>query len=232
MKILKRILLLLIVCFIHTQAAGSYEISKECEMILRETLNLRFDKVNELIQNERLKSPDNYFIEYLENYKEMIEIFVLEDKSSYSQYLEKFEKRLERMEEKEPTTPYYRAIRAEMLAQTGLLSIMNGDELSGFVKIVKANNLLKRNFKEYPDFYLNKKLYGVFNVGFGNIPPAVKWATKLLGLTGDTDQGFKYLNTYKNEVQGRSGLFSECLIYLVFAYQIAGDDKSAVEMLQ
>jgi hypothetical protein len=220
------------VCIIQTQASDSYEISEGCEMILTETLNLHFDRADELIQKERLRSPENYFIEYLENYKEVVEILVLEDKSSYNQYLEKFDNRLDRMEEKEPTTPYYRAIRAEMLAQTGLLNVVNGDELSGFVKIVKANKLLKKNLKDYPDFYLNKKLYGVFNVGFGNIPPAVKWATNLLGLNGDIDQGFRYLNTYKDEVQGHSALFSESLIYHVFAYQIDGDDKGADEMFQ
>lgn len=223
---------LLIILLASPKLFAFYEITKECEMALMEILNLRMDKAHDRLQQERLKSPDNCYIDYLENYKEMVEIFVLEDKSSYNAYLEKFDYRLDKMEEKDPSTPYYRAIRAEMLAQTGLLNVVNGDEISGFIKIVKANNLLKKNFKDYPDFYLNKKLFGVFNVGFGNIPASVRWATNLFGLAGDTEDGFTYLNTYKKEVEGRPGLFSESLIYLIFAYQICADYQGAYEMLK
>ena len=56
----------------------------------------------------------------------MVEILVLEDKSSYKAYLEKFKDRLDKMEEKDSTNPYYRAVRAEMMAQTGLLNVVNG----------------------------------------------------------------------------------------------------------
>ena len=83
----------------------------------------------------------------------MVEILVLEDNSSYKKYLEKFNERLDKMKEKDPSSPYYRAVRAEMMAQTGLLNVVNSDEIAGFVRIFKANKLLKVNFKEYPEFY-------------------------------------------------------------------------------
>ena len=142
------------------------------------------------------------------------------------------EERLKKLEDNKTESPYTRALIAEMTAQTGLMNVINSDVVAGFIKIVKANKLLKRNFKEYPDFFLNKKLYGVFNVGIGNIPPSVKWATNFLGLTGDTDSGFEYLESYKNEVENRPALFAECLIYMVFAYQICGDDQGTYEMLK
>lgn len=209
-----------------------YEITKECETALMEILDLHLQNATKIINEEKLKTPDNYFLLYLENYKDLVEILVHEDKSSYKAYLEKFNARLDKMEEKNPSTPYYRALRAEMMAQTGLINVLNGDEVSGFIKIVKANKLLKVNFKENPDFYLNKKLYGVFNVVFDNIPPVVKWATTLLGLVGSTEDGFNYLRSYKTEMEGRPGLYSESLVYLTFAYRIVSDDQGAYEMLK
>lgn len=227
------ILALLLVLFsAPLKSFAYYEITKGCEKALLEVLNLHLDEATEILRQERLKSPDNYFIDYLENYKDMVEILVLEDNSSYKKYLEKFKERLDKMEENDPSTPYYRAVRAEMMAQTGLLNVVNSDEIAGFVRIFKANKLLKVNFKEYPDFYLNKKLYGVFNVAFDNIPPAVKWATNMLGLVGSTDDGFEYLRTYKKEMEGRPGLYSESLVYLIFAYKIVADDQGAYEMLK
>lgn len=104
-------------------------------MALLEILNLHLKNASEILYQEKLKSPENYFIDYLENYKDMVEILILEDKSSYEKYLGKFNSRLDKMEEKNPTTPYYRAVRAEMMAQTGLLNVFNGDEIAGFVKI-------------------------------------------------------------------------------------------------
>lgn len=224
--------MLSVVLSVPAKTFASYEITKECEMALLEILNLHLKNASEILYQEKLKSPENYFIDYLENYKDMVEILILEDKSSYEKYLGKFNSRLDKMEEKNPTTPYYRVVRAEMMAQTGLLNVLNGDEIAGFVKIFKANKLLKKNLKEYPEFYLNKKLYGVFNVAFDNIPPVVKWATNMLGLVGSTDDGFNYLRTYKKEMEGRPGMYSESLVYLVFAYKIVSDDQGAYEMLK
>ena len=226
------VILLLILFSLPSKASAYYEISEECETALLEVLNLHLKNATKILNEEKLKTPDNYFLIYLENYKDIVEILVLEDKSSYKAYLEKFNMRLDKMEEKDPKTPYYRAVRAEMMAQTGLMNIINGDEVAGFIKIFKANKLLKVNFKEYPDFYLNKKLYGVFNVVFDNIPPAVKWATSMLGLVGSTEDGFNYLRSYKAEMEGRPGLYSESLVYLTFAYRIVSDDQGAYEMLK
>ena len=224
--------LLLVILVYPNKVFASYEFSKGCESALLEILNLNLKKASEILDQERKRTPDNYFIDYLENYRDIVELLVIEDKKSYDDFLKRFYNRLDKMEEGKTETPYYRAVRAEMMAQTGLTNVMNGDEIAGFMKIFKANKLLKKNFDEFPDFYLNKKLYGVFNVAFDNIPLSVKWATSLLGLVGDTDDGFTYLNTYKKEVQGRLGVYSESLIYQIFAFSIVSDYQSAYEMLK
>lgn len=211
---------------------ASYEFSKGCEMALFEILNLNLQEAREILVKERIKYPDNYFIDYLENYRDIVELLVLEDKKSYNDFLKRFNNRLDKMEGSNTATPYYRAVRAEMIAQTGLANVMNGDEIAGFIKIFNANKLLKKNINEFPDFYLNKKLYGVFNVAFDNIPLSVKWATRLLGLTGDAEDGFTYLKTYKTKVEDQPGLYSESLIYQIFAFSIVSDYESAYEMLK
>ncbi len=225
-------ILLLLILFPSSNAFASYDFTKGCETALLEILNLHIDRATEILNQERKNDPDNYFIDYLENYKDIVELLILEDKGSYEEFLDRYYDRLDRMEDDKSSTPYYRAVRAEMMAQTGLMNVMNSDEISGFLKIVKANKLLKKNFNEFPDFYMNKKLYGVFNVAFDNIPLSVKWATNLMGLVGDTDDGFTYLNTYKNGMDGKTGLYSESLIYMIFAYSIVNDFQGAYEMLK
>lgn len=232
MYTIQKIILIFIILVSPSKLFAQYEITKGCEQALMKILNLRLHEAQDQLNKERLISPNNYYIDYLENYKDMVEILVLEDKSIYEKYLEEFEKRLDKLNDKETKSPYYRAVRAEMIAQTGIMNGVNGDEVAGFLKIVKANNLIKKNFKEYPDFFLTKKLYGAINVGVGNIPPSVKWAANSSRLKGDTDTGFKYLESYQKEIKDHPALFSESLIYMIYAYQICADDQGAYEMLK
>jgi hypothetical protein len=226
------LILLFVVIIWPSKLFASYEITNGCEMALREILNLRLTTAQEILEAERVSSPENYYVDYLENYKDMVELYIRGDESSYRNYLERFENRLVKMKGKDVNSPFYDVVRAEMLAQTGLLNVINSDEIAGFLKILKANKLLKKNLEKYPDFSLNKKLYGVITVGIGNVPGGVKWAAKFFGFKGDTEEGFKYLETYKTEVEGRPGLFAESLIYMIFAYMIVADEQGAYEMLQ
>ena len=42
---------------------------------------------------------------------------------------------------------------AEMYAHAGLANAIYGDYVSGFRKLLKANNLSKKNMEEYPDYW-------------------------------------------------------------------------------
>ena len=61
-----------------------------------EILNLRLEKAQELLNQERLKIPDNYYIDYLENYREMVEVLVKEDKSTYEKYLDSYGRKIKK----------------------------------------------------------------------------------------------------------------------------------------
>ena len=72
-------ILSLIILLYPLKSYASYEITEKCEMILVEILNLHIDNAYKQLQQEKVKFPENHYIDYLENYTEMVEVLVLED---------------------------------------------------------------------------------------------------------------------------------------------------------
>ena len=207
--------------------------SKLHDQALYQILDFHTTSAQQVIDKGRIKDPENIYLEYLENWKEVIELIGYEDEDNYKIFVKSFDKRLKRIDSwSDNESPAFLINLAEMYAHAGLANVMYGDYMSGFRKLLKANNLSKRNLKQYPEYWPNYKLRGAMNISLDQIPNILKWFTSLLGLKGDSEKGLKQINTYLALVQDYPGLKSEVLVYKVFTMKMEKDEEGAYLMLK
>lgn len=227
--------LLLIITFFFSlpSANGEVKFSRNTDRALYQILNLRTKTAQEIIEKSRKQNPQEIYLEYLENWKEVIELIGYEDQDNYEVYVKSFDNRLNQIESWEfKESESFNITLAEMYAHAGLANVMYGDYLAGFRKFVRANKLSSKNLKEYPDYWPNYKLCGALNISLDQMPTILKWLTSLLGLKGNSEEGLKQIDTYLAMVQNYPGLKSEALVYKVFTMKMKKDEEGAYRMLQ
>lgn len=211
---------------------GQQELSGESDRALFEILNLRTCTGQKIIDAEKSVRGVTIYDEYLENWKEVIELICYTDDDRYETYLNSLDRRLKRIEEiQDPTEPGYHMYLGEIYCHAAMANIMYGDFLPGFKKLLNGNRNAKEGVKNHPDFWRNDKLVGIMNVSFDKIPPILKWLTKLFGLRGDADLGFRQMDQYLETVKEYPGLKSEILLYYVLAFRLSKYDQYADEFL-
>jgi hypothetical protein len=207
--------------------------SESTDMALYQILNLRTKTAQDIIDAGKSQNAQDIYLEYLENWKEVIELIGYEDQDNYEIYTRAFDKRLDRIDSWEMEgSKSFGITLAEIYAHAGLANVMYGDYMSGFRKFLKANNLSRKNLKDYPDYWPNYKLRGALNISLDQMPAILKWLTSLLGLKGDSEKGLQQIDTYLARVQDYPGLKSEALIYKVFTMKMKKDEEGAYQMLQ
>ena len=111
------------------------KISEDEDRALYQILNLHTKSAQQIIDSRRQLDQQNIYLEYLENWKEVIELIGYEDQDNYEVYINSFENRLEKIRnwEIEESESHYITL-AEMYAHAGLANVMYGDNLAGFKK--------------------------------------------------------------------------------------------------
>jgi hypothetical protein len=212
---------------------GEILFSETSDIALYQILNLKTKSAQKIIDASRKQNPEDIYLEYLENWKEVIELIGYEDQDNYDVYVKSFDKRLEHIESWEfKEFESFNITLAEIYAHAGLANVMYGDYLAGFRKFLRANKLSMKNLMEYPDYWPNYKLCGALNVSLDQMPTILKWLTSLLGLKGNSEEGLKQIDTYLAMVQNYPGLKSEALVYKVFTMKMKKDEEGAYRMLE
>jgi len=167
--------------------------------------------------------PNGPFRIYLENYLEFIEILNSNSESSLNLALSNETERLSALENLDPTSPYNRFLRSEILIQWAILKLKLGKETKGVYNLIQASKLLSANQKEFPGFLPHYKSLGTIHVIMGSVPENYKWALKLLGVKGNIRQGFSELEkAVKDEIWGNEALY--CALFLK-AFTAQFDEK-------
>lgn len=234
-EILRKMTIIIIVLFgfsvLSIQATEM--ISEECDRALYEIYNLRTITAQRIIDEERDRDPGSLFPEYLENWKEVIELLSFSEEERYDVYLTSLDARLERIKENgNQASPSYHILLGEILSHAAMAHVMYGDYLAAFSKLMKAKKNANANVEKHPDYWLNNKLVGIMNVAFDKIPAFLRWFTNLFGLRGDAETGFKQMDQYLSQVQHYPGLKSEILVYYVFGLRLSRDEDMAYELFE
>lgn len=232
-EILRKMTIIIIVLFgfsvLPIQATEM--ISEACDRALYEIYDLRTITAQRIIDEERDRDPGSLFPEYLENWKEVIELLSYSEEERYKAYLTSLDARLERIKQNgNKASPSYHILLGEILSHAAMAHVMYGDYLAAFSKLLKAKNNANANVEKHPDYWLNNKLVGIMNIAFDKIPTFLRWFTNLFGLRGDAETGFKQMDQYLSQVQHYPGLKSEILVYYVFGLRLSRDEDMAYEL--
>jgi hypothetical protein len=198
---------------------------------LFEIYDLRTISAQRIIDEERDRDPGSLFPEYLENWKEVIELLSYSEEERYKAYLISLDARLERISENgDQSSPSYHILLGEIYSHAAMAQVMYGDYLAAFGNLLRAKKNANINVEKHPDYWLNNKLVGIMNVSFDKIPSMMRWFTNLFGLRGDAETGFKQMDQYLRDVQDYPGLKSEIVVYYVFGLKLSRNEEMANEL--
>lgn len=226
-------ILLTVLIFFSTipYSRAEYKYTEACQQALLNIYDLKMDDARSILKAALAKTPNNYYLYVLEHYCDAMELIITEDEALYEKFKDEWERKRDIMDEKDEDSPYYKLFEAEMMYTVGLMDIKYGGRLSGVSKLFSAYKLIKRNVEGHPDFWPNDRLYGIFNVAFSNLPPAVGWIAKLFGVKGDLDLGMKQLDNYYKQSKSYPGLDAEAVIYKILGYKLTWNNKKGYEFL-
>ena len=224
------ILVVLFSSFFYYSLA-SYDYNTNCQVAFRQILDLKTNTAREILDKEKGLHPDNSYVLYLEHYADAVELIILEDASRYEKFYEDYYTRREIMDKEDATSPYHKLLEAEMLFHMGLAQLKYGNKIYGARKIYSSYSLIKDNQKQYPDFWMNLKMDGVYNVLFANIPISIRWAARIIGVNGNLDTGIQQMKSYFEKAKSLPGYAEEGALFLNFAYKYLWNDESGLDFL-
>ena len=232
----RRLLLLCLFCLPYAlPAQGYFEYNAQCEKVYKAITSLQFSKAYEGIASLKFKSPDNLVVHHLENYLDFFYLYVNGDQKSFDRLKPRRAQRIERLSAGDKDSPYYLYVQAEVYLQWALIRLRFGEHLNGFMDINRANRLLEKNRKRFPEFIPNLKDLGILHAMVGTIPDNYQWGVKLLtSLNGTIRQGRKELEEVVAYADRNNFLFREEArsMYAYLLMHLAKDEESAWKVIR
>ncbi|NET31313.1 MAG: tetratricopeptide repeat protein [Cyanothece sp. SIO1E1] len=232
----RRLLLLYLFCLpCILPAQGYFEYNEQCETVYKAITSLQFSKAYEGIASLKFKSPDNLIVHHLENYLDFFYLYVNGDQKSFDRLKPRRAQRIESVSAGDKESPYYLYVQAEIYLQWALIRLRFGEQLNGFMDINRANRLLEKNRKRFPEFIPNLKDLGILHAMVGTIPDNYQWGVKLLtSLNGTIRQGRKELEEVVAYGDRNNFLFREEArsMYAYLLMHLAKDEKAAWKVIR
>lgn len=224
------ITLLVILLSIASSAKANFAFTPTLQQAYEHIQELRLTQAKQIIATAKNKDHHNGIIYYLENYHDLHNLLLSEEKASYNCYLKDVSNRYDWVESLSES-PYKQFILAELKLHTAFAKLKFGNEISGCRDIIKAYSLLTQNHKQYPTFIPQLKSLGLLHVLIGCVPDKYNWVTKLLGLEGNIDQGIRELR----QVQVNSPIFKHeatLIDYMLHAYVLDNNAQITSKLQQ
>ena len=214
------------------KAVAVYDVNENCKTAWMLVMDLKLDQARKLLASEIKSNPENYYAYYLDQTCDLFGLLINSSDAKYDAFVKNFDKKRDIMDGKDESSPYYLSCYSEMELQVAVLSIMRGAQWSGLKKGYSAYKKLYRNLDKFPEFKPNRMLDGFFNVGISNIPPFVKWAISVFGVTVDMDYGFKVLHENYLAQKNIKGINAETALYIILAAKINKTPEMVYEFTQ
>ena len=174
----------------NCQAAYRYEFTSAVRVAYQSVLNMRFDEATLQLAQIRKTDPENLMSYFVENYMDVLRVFVSEKETDYKSLSPKESSRLEMLSRGPASSPYRLYTQAHIKLLWAVTGLKFGAYTGAFTRVKEAYALLEKNQKSFPTFMPNKMGLGVLHAAIGNIPDQYKWGVKnLIGLDGTVKQG-------------------------------------------
>ena len=216
-----RIILVAVIIFSLSQNVhANYNVNENCKNAWMLLMDLEIDKAKELLAEEIIINPENYYAYYLDQTCDAYKLLINSSEAEYETFVENYYKKREIMDGKDEDSPYYLACYSEMELQVGIFNIINGSNFSGLRKAYSAYKNVYRNLEKFPDFRPSLKMDGFFNIAISNLPPFVKWAASFFGISSDLDYGFNVLYDNYEAQKNIRGINAESALYIILSAKL------------
>jgi len=177
-------------------------------------LELRMVEAETRIRLLREEDPHNLAAFHLDNYKDFLRVYILEDEKAFQAWKKEIHTRLRAVRKGPPESPYLLYVQAEIYLQWAVTRIKFGEYIGAFNDLSTAYQLLKKNEKRFPDFSPNQKNLGMLHAFTGSLPDSYRWGFQLIsGMRGSLKEGRLELR----QAASQPGLFQkEASIFEVY----------------
>ncbi len=215
---------------IQSECNAKFEYNTQNKAAYLDITKLKISSGEEILSQAIKKDPSNGINIYLENYLDVIKLFVSDDEDTFQKLKSNETKRLNLLQKLEANSPYYKFTQAEIKIQWAFIKLRFNEDLSAAWSLRQAYNLLEENKKKFPDFSPNDKSLGLLHILLGSIPSKYQWIVNFMGMHGSVQKGILELKSAieKNDVYQ---LESHITLVLVKAF-ILKDQKSIYGLLE
>ncbi len=173
-----------------TFSQASFEMNEEVTSAYKKALSLKFEESQNDLDLLKYSQPNNLMVHFVENYIDIIKVFLNENKSEFRRLEKNKDDRLSKIKNGDENSPYYLFTQAEIKLQWALVRIKYEEYFTALLEVKSAYRLLEKNQRKFPNFVANKRSLGVLHALVGTIPDNYKWGLKLLsGMDGTIEQG-------------------------------------------
>lgn len=222
----------LLILFAALPSFAAFDFNQNCRQAMQAILDLRFDDAGFMIAEEKRIHPENGYAIYLEHYAESIKLIITEEPQLYEGLMDQLDGRMNAMERLDDGGPESRWLQAEMLFHAGLAQVKFGTRISGASRMFSSYKRIRQHRQDFPDFWQNQKLTGIYNLIFDHIPPFMRWAADMFGLSGNAEIGLYQLRRYTEQALGTTGLEEEAVLITNLGYKLAKQEAAGMRFLE
>ncbi|MCF8231493.1 MAG: hypothetical protein K9J27_04830 [Bacteroidales bacterium] len=186
---IRKVFLLCGLLLILTAGYPQTRYTPACKKAINDIAALRFEQAARMLDKERRQNPENRVVEFLEDYRDFLKIFISEDEALYEAALERREDRLEKIDNLSGANKYKDYMKGEIYLRWVPIRGKMGDRFRAAIELNKAYRLLKENYQKHPAFIPGHAGLGVIEVLIGTIPQKYEWLADLLNLEGTIKGG-------------------------------------------
>ncbi len=186
---------------IFQSAYASFDWNSNCKEAYTNTIQLKFDKAQRILDNERKLNPSNSLVYLIENYADYLKIQISEEKNEFDKLKSLKDSRLSKIEEDKSESPWKLYSEAEIHLQWAANRLKFVEYYTAAYEINKAYRILIENDKKYPDFLPNKKSLSMLYSLIGSVPKQYNWILSIIGMEGNLDNGLNLMRNTINEMK-------------------------------
>lgn len=237
--IFKRFVVVFFVLFVavnlKTAVAKPYAYNDSlCNIAYRQIFSLKFDSAKSVIALERRLSPENVYVEYLENMMDALSVFISEDEALLDSLEENISGRVDKIEKLPDSNPYKKMMLANINLQWALARTKFEQFFTAALEINRAYRYISENVKEFPGFVPNLNTMGVLHIMVGLVPDQYGWILSILSMEGTIEQGrneiYKAMNIGFSQKEW-AYLKPESLFYIGYIEMNLSSNLSALDRI-
>ncbi len=215
-------------------SAQQVRVDSLCRKAYSEIMALHFTPAKQLLRQEKQIHPGNVYVDYLENYKDFLRIFIGENKNLFNRLEDTFDIRYGRIKELPDTSRYKNLMLANMNLQWAFARLKFGQYFTAAWELNRAYRLLTGNKERFPDFVPQDISLGVLHIMIGLVPDKYHWMLKIISMQGSVEQGKAEIYRALDSAAANpvyAYLYPEALFYLGFVELNLSPDSQALEQL-